>query len=123
MTECYQGVLQVGRERPENRGAEQHPADELAHDGRLPDALHELPDQAATDHQGHDLAQEDGEGCFRSHGNQYNWAPSVARRRQLSCDMEKQAARPTVVSLDCDWPSASEHIVALTFLVSNAPAF
>jgi outer membrane receptor protein involved in Fe transport len=34
----------------------------------LPDALHELTNQAAADHEGHDLAQEDAEGGVCLHG-------------------------------------------------------
>ena len=53
-------MLQAREEGAEHGRAQQHAADELAHDGRLADPLHELPDEPADDNEGDDLAEEDG---------------------------------------------------------------
>ena len=59
-----QGVLQSRKQAAEHGRSEQHAADELAHDGGLADAFHELADESAADNEGDDLAEEDGQGGF-----------------------------------------------------------
>ena len=57
-----QRMLQLGPERTENRGTEQDAGDQLAHDRRLADPLHQLAHQPAADEQDNDLGKENDLG-------------------------------------------------------------
>ena len=53
-----QRVLQVRPQRAQHRGPEQDAGEQLAHDRRLPDALHGLAQQAPDEHQRDQLHEE-----------------------------------------------------------------
>src|SRR5262252_1927847 len=59
------GVLQIGPHHSQRRGAQHDAAQQHAHDRRLADAVHELTQQAADQHQRNELHEKDDLGRAR----------------------------------------------------------